>query len=65
MTRIQQALDSTPGWLHWVTIAGSLVLSVLQPLAALAALVLACLQIYSWVQKHRRRGPFDRRKQGR
>lgn len=65
MTRIQQAVESTPETIKWITIVGSLALSVLQPLAALAALVLACLQIYSWVQKHRHRGPFDRRKQGR
>ncbi len=36
---------------NWLAIAGSMVLSVLQPLAALAAFVLACLQIYGWFEK--------------
>lgn len=53
--KIQQLADSVPGWAHWTGILGSLVLSILQPLAALAALVLACLQIYSWFEKRRKR----------
>jgi uncharacterized membrane protein len=41
-------------WLNWLGIAGSLALSIIQPLAALAALILACLQIYSWIEKRRK-----------
>lgn len=65
MSKVQQVIDNTPAWMQWFGILGSLVLSVLQPLAALAALVLACLNIYSWIEKRRHRGPFDRRKKER
>lgn len=46
----QQVADAYPQATWW-TITGSLVLSIVQPLAAVAALVLACLQIYSWIEK--------------
>lgn len=62
MSKIQQVAENMPEWLRWVTIAGSLALSVLQPLAALAALVLAGLQIYILVKKHWFSGARDRRK---
>lgn len=65
MSKIQQAVDTVPSWLNWVTIVGSLALSVLQPLAALAALILAGLQIYLLVKKHWYSGHRDRRKEKR
>lgn len=52
---VQQIADATPNWASWVTIVGSLALSILQPLAALAALVLAGLQIYNWFEKRRKK----------
>lgn len=39
---------------NWWVIGGSLALSFLQPLAALAAFILACLQIYNWIEKRRK-----------
>ena len=39
---------------NWLTIGASVALSFLQPLAALAALILCCLQIYGWFDKRRK-----------
>ena len=63
--KIQQVVENMPPPAHWIAIIGSLALSVLQPLAALAALVLAGLQIYLLVKKHWFSGPRDRRKKER
>ena len=65
MTKIQQAIENMPAPVNWIAIVGSLALSILQPLAALAALVLAGLQIYLLVKKHWFSGPRDRRKKER
>ena len=65
MSKIQQAVESMPAPLNWIAIVGSLALSILQPLAALAALVLAGLQIYILVKKHWFSGARDRRKKER
>lgn len=65
MSKMQQAIDAIPPQLNWVVIVGSLALSILQPLAALAALILACLQIYFVCKKHWFSGSRDRRKKER
>lgn len=63
--KIQQVVENMPAPLNWIAIVGSLALSILQPLAALAALVLAGLQIYILVKKHWFAGARDRRKKER
>src|SRR5689334_6243177 len=41
--------DNAPSWLHWLGIVGTALLSWVQPLAGLVAIVWGSLQIYGWI----------------
>lgn len=46
--QVQHAVETTPSWANWSIIAGSAVLSWIQPIAGIVAIVWGCLQIWSW-----------------
>jgi hypothetical protein len=49
--KAQQLVDVTPAPVSWSVMLGSLVMSVLQPLAIGITLMWGCLQIHGWVEK--------------
>lgn len=51
MSKLHEAVNAVPTWLNWVTIAGSAVLSWVQPIAGVVAIVWGCLQIYLAVER--------------
>ena len=53
--KIQQIADATPSWANWLTIGGSAALAWIQPIAGIVAIVWGCLQIYSWIEKRRKK----------
>ena len=53
--KIQQIADSTPSWANWAIIGGSWAVSFLQPLALLVTVVWGCLQIYTWIERRRKK----------
>ena len=53
--KIQQLADSTPSWANWAIIGGSWAVSFLQPLALLVTVVWGCLQIYTWIERRRKK----------
>jgi hypothetical protein len=50
MSRVQQAIETTPTWANWLMIAGTALLAWIQPIAGIVAIVWGCIQIYSWVR---------------
>jgi hypothetical protein len=52
--QIQQAADAHPA-VNWLVIGGSWAVSFLQPLALLVTVIWGGLQIYSWIEKRRRK----------
>ena len=53
--KLQQIADATPTWANWLTIGGSAALAWIQPIAGIVAIVWGCLQIYSWIEKRRKK----------
>ena len=53
--KIQQIADATPSWANWAIIGGSWAVSFLQPLALLVTVVWGCLQIYTWIERRRKK----------
>ena len=54
LEQIQHVVDQHPS-LNWLAIVGSAVASWLAPIASLVAIVWGCLQIYSWLEKRRKK----------
>lgn len=52
--QVQSLADQHPV-LNWAAIIGSAAAAWLAPIASLVAIVLGCLQIYSWFEKRRKR----------
>jgi hypothetical protein len=58
MNTIIQAADNAHPVLNWIGIVGTALASVagiLPPIAALVSIVWGCLQIYSWLEKRRKK----------
>ena len=53
--KLQQIADATPTWANWAIIGGSWAVSFLQPLALLVTVVWGCLQIYTWIERRRKK----------
>ena len=59
--QIQVVADSTPAWINWFIMIGSVVAAWLAPLASFVAILWGALQIYSWYEKRKYKG-VDRRR---
>lgn len=49
--KVQAVADATPNWVNWSVITSSAVLSWIQPIAGIVAILWGCLQIYLAVEK--------------
>jgi hypothetical protein len=49
--KAQAIVDTTPASVSITVMLGSLVLSILQPIAVCITIAWGCLQIHSWVEK--------------
>lgn len=49
--KIQQIAEATPSWANWGAIVGTAILTWIQPVAGIVAIVWGCLQIYLAIEK--------------
>jgi hypothetical protein len=55
MSKLQQIADVTPNWANWLAIVGTALLTWIQPIAGLVAIIWGCLQIYLALEKRWRK----------